>query len=154
MALWKNLQKHGRPRLIDARKSRLLIRKSNDRPKMTVRQLLVELRLNKICSIDTVKRQLRRNGLFGRVAAIKPLLTQKHVIKRTWWCEDKASWTIAQWNKVIFSDECKIELNQNMDNTSEENLAHLISVEMFLQQQNSIAALWYGALYEVMVQKC
>ena len=83
-------------------------------PKMTVRQLHVELWLNKICSIDTVKRQLLRNGLFGRVAAKKPLLTQKHVNKRKRCCEDKASWTISQWNKVKFSDECKIELNQNM----------------------------------------
>ena len=52
----KNFAKCGRPRLINARKSRLLIRKSNERPKMTARQLQVELGLNKICSIDTVKR--------------------------------------------------------------------------------------------------
>ena len=110
----KKFVKSGKPRLIDARKSRLLIQKSNERPKMTARQLQVELGLNKICSIDTVKRQLRPNGLFGRVAAKNPLLTQKHVNKRKRWCEDKASWTIVQWNKVIFSDECKIELNQNM----------------------------------------
>ena len=70
--------------------------------------------VNKICSIDTVKRQLCQNGLFGCVAARKPLLTQKHVNKRKRWCEDKARWKIDQWNKVIFSDECKIELNQNM----------------------------------------
>ena len=82
----KKIAKSGRPRLIDARKSRLLIRNSNDRPKMTVRQLQVELRLNIICSVDTVKRHLRRNGLFGGVATRKPLLMQKHVNKRKrWW---------------------------------------------------------------------
>ena len=82
----KKFAKSGRLLLIDGRKSLLLIRNSNDSPKITVRQLLVELRLNKICSIDTVKRQLCRNGLFGRVAARKLLLTQKHVNKRKRWC--------------------------------------------------------------------
>lgn len=110
----KNLTKSGRPRLIDTRRSRVLIRNSNANPKLTARQLQIESGLDLICSVDTVKRQLRRNGVFGRVSARKPFLTKKHIKKRKQWCGAKVNWTVDQWKRIIFSDESKIELNQNV----------------------------------------
>ncbi len=35
----------------------------------------------------------------------KPLLKQKHLQKHLTWAKEKNSWTVAQWSRVLFSDE-------------------------------------------------
>ncbi len=37
--------------------------------------------------------------------ATKPLLKQKHCQKHLTWAKEKKNWTVAQWFKVLFSDE-------------------------------------------------
>ncbi len=37
----------------------------------------------------------------------KPLLNQKHRQKHLTWAKEKKNWTVAQWSKVLFSDEIK-----------------------------------------------
>ncbi len=39
--------------------------------------------------------------------ASKPLLKQKHRQKHLTWAKEKKNWTVAQWSKVLFSDESK-----------------------------------------------
>ncbi len=40
-----------------------------------------------------------------RKRATKPLLKQKHCQKHLTWAKEKKNWTVAQWSKVLFSDE-------------------------------------------------
>ncbi len=40
-----------------------------------------------------------------RKRATKPLLKQKHRQKHLTWAKEKNNWTVAQWSKVLFSDE-------------------------------------------------
>ncbi len=42
-----------------------------------------------------------------RKRATKPLLNQKHRQKHLTWDKEKNNWTVAQWSKVLFSDESK-----------------------------------------------
>ncbi len=42
-----------------------------------------------------------------RKRATKPLLKQKHRQKHLTWAKEKKNWTVAQWSKVLFSDESK-----------------------------------------------
>ncbi|KAI2647333.1 Transposable element Tcb1 transposase [Labeo rohita] len=45
--------------------------------------------------------------LGGPAEAVKPLLNQKQRQKRLTWATEKQHWTVAQWSKVLFSDESK-----------------------------------------------
>ncbi len=46
-----------------------------------------------------------------RKRATKPLLKQKHRQKHLTWATEKKNWTVAQWTKVLFSDESKFSIS-------------------------------------------
>ncbi len=54
--------------------------------------------------LERVHQESPRSDIF-RKKAIKPLLKQKHRQKHLTWAKEKKNWTVAQWSKVIFSDE-------------------------------------------------
>ncbi len=44
--------------------------------------------------------------------------TQKHLQKYLTWAKEKRNWTVAQWSKVLFSDEskfCILFVNQGQE---------------------------------------
>ncbi len=43
-----------------------------------------------------------------RKRATKPLLNQRQRHKHLTWAVEKKNWTVAQWSKVLFSDESKL----------------------------------------------
>lgn len=61
-------------------------------------------------SRSTITRRLKKLGYKSRVAARKPLMTQKNLKARLQWCKDHRHWTIEQWEKVLWSDETGFKL--------------------------------------------
>lgn len=59
-------------------------------------------------SAETVRRTLRSAGLKGRAKVKKPLLTKKHMKKRLDFAQKYRSWTTRDWERVVWSDESKI----------------------------------------------
>jgi hypothetical protein len=57
---------------------------------------------------QTVRNALNKEGLVARVKARKPLLWPRHFKARLNFCRRYKSWTAADWARVIFSDETKI----------------------------------------------
>ncbi len=55
--------------------------------------------------LESVHQESPRSDVF-RKSATKPLLNQRHQ-KRLTWAVEKKNWTVAQWSKVLFSDESK-----------------------------------------------
>ena len=55
--------------------------------------------------IRRIRESLQRQGLHGRKAAKKPLLTPRMVEARLAWCDQHKDWTEEDWLKVEFSDE-------------------------------------------------
>ncbi len=55
---------------------------------------------------QSVHQDSPRSDVF-RKRATKPLLNQWHHQKRLTWAVEKKNWTVAQWSKVLFSDESK-----------------------------------------------
>ena len=53
----------------------------------------------------TVHRRVQEVGYRCRIPQVKPLLNQKQWQKRLTWATEKQHWTVAQWSKVLFSDE-------------------------------------------------
>jgi hypothetical protein len=105
-----DLPKVGRPRKLSAASQRYLVLTSKKNSKLTAKKLQVECQMQQTVSIDTVKRVLRRANLFGRIAVRKPYLSKINKQRRKTWCQERLSWNIADWSRIIFSDESKLEL--------------------------------------------
>ncbi len=56
----------------------------------------------------TVARALNRRGLRAGEKKKKPGLSQKNIRARLEWARERKNWTVEDWNRVIFSDESKI----------------------------------------------
>ncbi len=56
--------------------------------------------------LESVHQESPRSDVF-RKRATKPLLNQRQHQKRLTWAVEKKNWTVAQWSKVLFSDESK-----------------------------------------------
>ncbi len=56
--------------------------------------------------LESVHQESPCSDIF-RKRATKPLLKQKHRQKYLTWAKEKKNWTVAQWSKVLFSDESK-----------------------------------------------
>ncbi len=56
--------------------------------------------------LESVHQESPRSDIF-RKRATKPLLNQRHRQKHLTWAVEKKNWTVAQWSKVLFSDESK-----------------------------------------------
>ncbi len=56
--------------------------------------------------LESVHQESPRSDVF-RKRATKPLLKQRQRQKHLTWAVEKKNWTVAQWSKVLFSDESK-----------------------------------------------
>ncbi len=56
--------------------------------------------------LESVHQESPRSDVF-RKRATKPLLNQRQCQKHLTWATEKNNWTVAQWSKVLFSDESK-----------------------------------------------
>ena len=65
---------------------------------------------SKTISIPTIKRKLNELGLFAYSPSKKPLLTKTHINMRMSYCQKYLYKSDAFWERVIFSDECKLKL--------------------------------------------
>ncbi len=54
--------------------------------------------------LESVHQESPRSDVF-RKRATEPLLNQRQCQKRLTWAVEKKNWTVAQWSKVLFSDE-------------------------------------------------
>ena len=77
---------------------------------MTARALRSACNLTETVSVDTVKRELRKNGLFGRVALKKPSINKVQKKKRMKYALCHRAWNDTDWRKIIFSDESRLEV--------------------------------------------
>ncbi len=55
----------------------------------------------------TAHRRVKEFGCSCRIPLVKPLLNYRHRQRRLIWAKEKNNWTVAQWSKVLFSDESK-----------------------------------------------
>uniref|UniRef100_A0A9J8CV54 Transposase Tc1-like domain-containing protein n=1 Tax=Cyprinus carpio carpio TaxID=630221 RepID=A0A9J8CV54_CYPCA len=53
----------------------------------------------------TTHRHVKEFGYSCRIPLVKPLLNHRQCQRRLTWAKEKKNWTVAQWSKVLFSDE-------------------------------------------------
>ena len=109
----RNFPRSGRPRKTDARidsKIRNMVKNSNTPNAVEIANQLAELQIADICP-QTVRNRLYEVDLHGKSLVEKPLLTKKHIKARLEFCKTYQNWTKNDWERVLFSDESKINLH-------------------------------------------
>lgn len=108
-----NRKRCGRPPSTTLKERRALVIFSKRSPFSTAKMLQKSWSSDKNVSLTTVKRILRRYGLHGRRAALKPYLTKRQIKNRFKWCKSYITLDDKTLNSFIFSDESKIYLHSN-----------------------------------------
>lgn len=63
-----------------------------------------------ILSTQTVRRRLHEQGLRARRRAASPQLLPRHRAARRVWAQEHANWDANEWNRCMFTDECRFNL--------------------------------------------
>lgn len=105
-------KRSGRPRKTTKQNDRQIQMISKRSRSKTVPDIRAEINqvLAKPISETTVTRRLHEVGLYGRVAARKPLLRPENIRKRLKWAKEHRNWTVDQWKQVMWTDESKFEI--------------------------------------------
>jgi len=105
-------QRSGRPRKLNERNERTIIRRLMTNECSNAVQLKKSLQINDEINVssNTVRRALKRNGLSARVKRKKPLLSKKHRENRLKFAKRFKDWTVSDWNRVVWSDESKFQI--------------------------------------------
>lgn len=107
----KDKPRCGRKRVSSKRDDRNLIRMAMKNRCLTLIRLARQWTVP--TSKHTVRRRLREFGLRARTPRKKPLLNVKQRRQRMEWAKRHRHWTGEEWNKVLWSDESKINLFNN-----------------------------------------
>ena len=107
----QDIHRSGRKRSTTVREDRLLIRSSLQNRRLTSSDLKRDLELYGIdLTARSVRNRLIEGGLSGRIAAKKPLLSEKNRAARLEFAMTHRDWTVEDWKKVLWSDESTVEL--------------------------------------------
>lgn len=102
---FRDAPRKGRPKKVDKRTGRRIIRTLEQNRRKTARELRDELNLS--ISVSTIKLFLKNAGFIGRVAVRKPFISEINREKRRKFAETYLCWSDADWAKVLFTDESK-----------------------------------------------
>ncbi|KAI4900533.1 hypothetical protein NFI96_006829 [Prochilodus magdalenae] len=106
-----NLPRSGAPCKISPRGASMILRKVRNEPRITRQDLVNDLnRAGTTVSKKTISNTLRRQGLKSCSARKVPLPSQTHVKARLKFANDHLNDPEEEWEKVMWSDETKIEL--------------------------------------------
>ncbi len=107
----RTLPRAGRPAKLSHRGRRALVREVQKNPKITVAELQRCIReMGESCRKSTITAALYQSGLYGRVAREKPLLSARHIKARMEFAKKHLKDSKMVTNKILWSDETKIEL--------------------------------------------
>ena len=108
----KSASRSGRPKALDEleqNKLKVLV-KTNNRMSANMIQKKFAEENYLVVSTKTIRRSLHSLGIFSRVAAVKPRVTEKQRENRLKWCLSRRRWSVAQWGKIIWSDESRFTI--------------------------------------------
>uniref|UniRef100_A0A8C5DSB5 Transposase n=1 Tax=Gouania willdenowi TaxID=441366 RepID=A0A8C5DSB5_GOUWI len=104
-------KRSGRPRKLSERTARSLVRKVNQNPHLTSKDLQEDLAdSGVVVHPSTVRRYLHKQDLHGRVCRKKPYLRPHQKIQRQKYATEHLQKPDDFWKQVLWTDEVKIEL--------------------------------------------
>src|SRR5579859_2298991 len=109
---YQNLPRSRRPPKISDRSFRILKRYIQRNRKQNYTTIQANTLSN--VSIRTIQRKLHKElNMRKWLAKNRPKLTEEHARKRFQWTEKVKNWTVEDWAKVAWSDECSIEKDKD-----------------------------------------
>lgn len=109
----ENNRRKGKHATVSDRDSRKLLRlvKENRKRKLSDITALFNENRYSIVSKRTVQRSLYKQGYFRRVVRKRIRIREANIKARLSWCRGNRFKTVDNyWNRVIFSDECKVDV--------------------------------------------
>ena len=102
----------GRKRKTTTTEDRRIVREVKKNPFVTSTEINRDLQSP--VSVRTIRRRITESGEFKSYwAARKPFISEGNIKRRLEWCYNHVHWSIAQWRRVIFSDESPFILRYN-----------------------------------------
>lgn len=112
----ENIRRKGKHAKLSDRDSRKLLRlvKENRKRKLSDITALFNENRDSIVSKRTVQRSLYKQGYFRRVVRKRIRIREANRKARLSWCRGNRFKTVDNyWNRVIFSDECKVDVGSD-----------------------------------------
>lgn len=102
-------KRSGRPRVTTPQDDRTIRRVCVKDPTASANEILVQLPALGNISARTVRRRLQNDfQLQAYHPSLKPMRSMKNVRDRIMFCKQHQHWTVADWRRVLFSDESMI----------------------------------------------
>lgn len=108
----KDRPRSGRPRITTPREDRYVVTSSRRHRFMPARKLVNQLRAatGTRISVYTARNRLRAARLRARRPYVGIPLTARHRAARLNWARQHLGWTRRRWNRIVFTDESKFNL--------------------------------------------
>ena len=111
----QNKPRSGRPSKLgeeDIKDLKTRILKNGESRRETTKDILDHLNgeLGHDVSNMTARRAIKATGLKRCPAVVKPFISEKNAEIRVAWCKERLKWTMKDWAKVCWSDECSVEV--------------------------------------------
>ena len=109
---WKNLKRKSKDKKLNEWNERYILQQIRRDPRLSVPKLhsLVQDTTGKEMSHQTIRRVLWENGYHGRFPRKKPYISETNRVKRLLFANEHISKEQDYWDRVIWSDETKINL--------------------------------------------
>ncbi|XP_067660326.1 uncharacterized protein [Haliotis asinina] len=107
----KDRSRTERPRKIDAREDREMVRMARRNPFLNSVQLLNLWRTCQRLSTGTVRKRLYAAGLRARRPVRRPILAPRRKLDRLNWFTTRQGWNIRSWRSIHWSDESRFPLH-------------------------------------------
>lgn len=106
----ENAKRSGRPSKLSERDSNALKHIALKNRRMPIKGINKELSTAVSVSDITARRKLHEQGFKRCRAAKKPFISDINAKKRLEWCQARKNWDLEKWSKIIWSDECSVEV--------------------------------------------
>ncbi|KAL6727611.1 hypothetical protein Aduo_009474 [Ancylostoma duodenale] len=106
------LKSSGRRKCTTRLLDRNILRLCRENPRLSAADIAKEISIGvaKFSSIRTIRRRLRAGGLHARRPPRKPFMGPRNTRAILEWARAHLHWTIADWQRVVWSDESKFLL--------------------------------------------
>lgn len=108
----KSKQRSGRPKRLNNRDRRYILKKINSNPHISAPKLAnkIENVSGKVVHPETVRKFLRSEGFHGRIPRKKPFISAQNIQKRLEFANTHLDKTFEFWKTVLFTDESKFNI--------------------------------------------